>query len=391
MLGIFLARLHRVGVPGTSAMAVGLLMGAFYLSELIGAPICGFLVDRRGVRFFLLAGPILGVLAEVLFAGPVHLLGFTAARSLQGLTTAFTIPAALAFLSELTEVKPSAASDHGRGLAMGWFEVGSIGGLAAGNVVGGYLWQDLDRAGFLPLAILYAVAAVLFVVVKPVTRRSTGRSLAESLAGLRHALDLVPCWLAVNAAAGLWFGHAAYQLSGAHPRLHQQLTAGFSGSTIGIIFGIYALLFAVGTIGWGALLGFVPLTRAMRIGSIGLLFAAISLLGINHAPSLHGNTFWIFVLLGVLALGAETAFTPAALTLLAARSDGAVEGRGAVMGVYSMLLGGGQLLGVLIGSVVAGAHGVDGMIAATLVLGVIGLLTIPADNRSTRVAMVGIG
>ncbi|HEX5418268.1 MAG TPA: MFS transporter [Chloroflexota bacterium] len=390
MLGIFLARLHRSGTAETSAMALGLLMGAFYLSELVGAPICGFLVDRKGVRLFLLAGPILGVLAEFLFAGRFHLSGLLTARLLQGLTTALTIPAALAFLSELTEAESTRASAAGRGVIMGWFEVGSIGGLAAGNIVGGFLWEGLRQDGFLPLAVLYGVAALLFVVINPATRPRKNHSLAASLAGLREAIDLVPCWLAVNAAAGLWFGHAAYQLSGANPRPHQQLTVGFSGAMIGIIFGVYTLLFAFGTIGWGSVLGRFPVGRAMRVGALGLLFAMVSLLGINHAPSFRSESFWLFVLLGILALAAETAFTPAALTMLASRSDGSRGGRGAVMGVYSTLLGGGQLLGVLIGGLVASYQGVDGMIAATLVLAVIGLVTIPRD-RAEEVKDWGLG
>jgi hypothetical protein len=96
MLGLMLAHLHRTGAAQSSAMAASLLFGVFYLSELLGAPIAGFLIDRRGVRALLLAGPILGIAAEALFATPTHLGLLTVARLLQGLTTACTIPAALA-------------------------------------------------------------------------------------------------------------------------------------------------------------------------------------------------------------------------------------------------------------------------------------------------------
>lgn len=383
MLGLLLSNLHRAGAGQSSAMAVGLLMGAFYLSELLGAPIIGFLVDRKGARLFLLAGPLLGLAAEVLFAGPFRFPGLILARALQGLTTACTVPAALAFLSEITlnregerEREREQANGH-RGQIMGWFEVGSIGGLAAGNMAGGFLWDGLHRMGFWPLAAIYALAAAIFVIIRADSRKAGTDARPASLAGLRQAIDLVPCWLAMNAAAGLWFGHAAYQFSGANPRLNQLLTSGFSGTTIGMIFGGYALLFAAGTILWGALLARVAIPRAMRVGTIGLLLSAAALAGINHGSSFSGGLFWFWMVLGVFGVAGATAFTPAALTLLAARSDRVREGRGAVMGVYSMLLGGGQLLGVILGGAVATAYGVDGMILATATLGIIGLASIP--------------
>ena len=50
MLGFFFAQLHRAGAAQSSAIVVGLLTAAFYLSELVGSPIAGFLIDRRGMR-----------------------------------------------------------------------------------------------------------------------------------------------------------------------------------------------------------------------------------------------------------------------------------------------------------------------------------------------------
>lgn len=388
MLGLLLANLHRAGDRQSSAMAVGLLMGAFYLSELLGAPIIGFLVDRKGARLFLLAGPLLGLAAEALFAGPFRFPGLILARMLQGLTTACTVPAALAFLSEITLNREREEANGHRGQTMGWFEVGSIGGLAAGNMAGGFLWDGLQRVGFWPLAAIYALAAVIFVIIRADSRKAGPHAPSASLAGLRQAIDLIPCWLAINAAAGLWFGHAAYQFSGANPRLDQLLTTGFSGTTIGVIFGVYALLFAVGTIGWGALLGRVAIPRAMRIGTVGLLLSAAALAGINHGDSFEGALFWFWMVLGVIGVAGATAFTPAALTLLAARSDRVREGRGAVMGVYSMLLGGGQLLGVIVGGAVATAYGVDGMIIATAVLGVIGFASIPRPETPPAASLI---
>lgn len=357
-----------------------MLTAAFYLSELIGAPIAGILIDRRGLRTLLFAGPVLGIVATILMGIPAKLSLLAASRLLQGLTTACTVPAALAYLSNATEEKAG-----GRGRIMGFFEASSIGGLAVGYTVGGFLWDRLHRDAFWYLIAFYGIAAGLFLFVQAERNRPVKRPPSATWEALRKTGDLVPSWLALSAAAGIWFGQAAYQLSGAHPREHQLLTLGLSGSTIGIIFGLYTLLFATGTIGWGWMIGRLSVESAMRIGTLGVLVAAASLLGINHNAELTGMWFAVLLALGVISLAAETAFTPAALTLLAMRSDQVPQGRGAVMGVYSMLLGAGQLIGATLGGIFAGLWGVDGLIAATALLGVVAFLTLPRATRAERV------
>jgi predicted MFS family arabinose efflux permease len=263
---------------------------------------------------------------------------------------------------------------------MSFFEVSSIGGIAVGYVVGGLLWDWLRRPGFWMLTAVYGLAVGIFLFIRlgKAARPIQGRG--EGFAAIRRSLDLMPSWLALNAVAGVWFGHAAYQFSGANPRIHQLLTAGLPERQIGIIFGVYVLLFAFGTITWGLFLNRVALDRALRVGCLGLMAAAVAILGINHSDQLGAWGFWIFLAMGVLALGAETAYTPAALILLATRSDTARQGRGAAMGVYSMLLAGGQAIGSLVGGVTGQAWGVDGLIVATAVLGLIGFLTLPRDS-----------
>ena len=60
--------------------------------------------------------------------------------------------------------------------------------------------------------------------------------------------------------------------------------------------------------------------------------------------------------------------TPAALGLLADMSERFPADRGAIMGLYSVFLALGQIVGSLIGGVAADWHGIDGLLVATLVL-----------------------
>jgi predicted MFS family arabinose efflux permease len=57
--------------------------------------------------------------------------------------------------------------------------------------------------------------------------------------------------------------------------------------------------------------------------------------------------------------------TPAALGLLADISERFPNDRGAIMGLYSVFLAVGQIIGALIGGLAADARGIDGMLIAT--------------------------
>jgi predicted MFS family arabinose efflux permease len=66
--------------------------------------------------------------------------------------------------------------------------------------------------------------------------------------------------------------------------------------------------------------------------------------------------------------------TPAALGLLADMSEPYPRDRGAIMGLYSVFLAIGQIIGSLVGGVAADARGIDGLLAVTLLFLVVALL-----------------
>jgi predicted MFS family arabinose efflux permease len=80
----------------------------------------------------------------------------------------------------------------------------------------------------------------------------------------------------------------------------------------------------------------------------------------------------------VLALGVGlfvlSGATPAALGLLADVTESFPDDRGAVMGLYSVFLGVGQILGSLIGGAAAEVKGLDGVFVATVVFLVVALV-----------------
>lgn len=77
----------------------------------------------------------------------------------------------------------------------------------------------------------------------------------------------------------------------------------------------------------------------------------------------------ILLAVGALALLVLSGFTPAALTYLAEISEHFPGHRGSMMGLYSVFLGVGQLLGGWLGGFFAQAWQIDGLILATALLG----------------------
>jgi MFS family permease len=73
--------------------------------------------------------------------------------------------------------------------------------------------------------------------------------------------------------------------------------------------------------------------------------------------------------------------TPAALGLLADISESFPADRGAIMGLYSVFLALGQIIGALIGAVAASLWALDGILIATLVLLGVALLPLARLRR----------
>ena len=81
---------------------------------------------------------------------------------------------------------------------------------------------------------------------------------------------------------------------------------------------------------------------------------------------------WVIGVATALCIMVESGFTPAALSLLA-RAVGAHAGRGAAMGIYSVLLSVGAIGGSLAAAALGKRLAVDGLIYGTLAMAVVAL------------------
>ena len=149
---------------------------------------------------------------------------------------------------------------------------------------------------------------------------------------------------------------------------------GFSAVQISGAAVVIGIIFGLGLLYWGNRFKNTRRTTIILYGILGGGGLVAAGLVVNHGLGLP-----LLVMLAAAAVAAFGLFvlagaTPAALGLLADISERFPHDRGAIMGLYSVFLAVGQIVGALIGGFAATAAGIDGMLIATAVLLVIALL-----------------
>jgi MFS family permease len=383
MLSAYLAKLSEQGNAGIDAKMVGLLGATFYISELVLSPLFGVLSDRWGHRRVMLYGPAFGAAAVVLMTLSANLGILGGARLLQGASTAASIPSILGFIALAT-----AGNEVLRGKASARFEGATLAGLGAGFILATKTFEIFGTTAFILNAVVYAVAFLVYMTVRePAGGISTearepvslGRYL--ELVGHSHVLLLAPTWIAVNASIGLWFSQSLYQFNKADPRFPDQwLLQGFSANQITVGAIVIAIVFGAGILWWGNRFDRFRRTSIILFGILGGLALVVAGLIVNHGASGAGSS----ILVGALVVAAVVVVgiglfvlagaTPAAVGLLADVSERFPADRGAIMGLYSVFLGIGQIGGSLIGGVVADWRGMDGLLLGTGALLLVALI-----------------
>ena len=387
MLQTYLANLHKIHpeVPEVSALTVGVFAATFYLAELVLSPFFGILSDRLGHHRVMLWGPIFGAVAVVMTALTTNLVVLGATRWLEGSSTAASVPSILGYIAIAT-----AGSEALRGRAASRFEAATLAGIGLGFIVSPGLFALLGPAAFLLNAVFYggSLAIYYFGVKDPAGESDAAArehtSLARYLTLVRqsHVWLLAPTWIAVNAAIGLWFSQSLFQFQRADPRFPDQwLLRGFSALevTAGAI-GI-AIVFGIGIFWWGNRFDRYRRTSIIGGGILGGIALAIAGMVVNHVAFDAGSNI-LFAGLVVIAglvvaagLFVLAGATPAAVGLLADVSEQFPGDRGAIMGLYSVFLGVGQIGGALLGGIAAEWRGMDGLLLGTGVI--LGLALIP--------------
>jgi MFS family permease len=392
MLSAYLAKLSTEGTAGIDAKTVGLLSATFFVAELALSPLFGVLSDRWGHRRVMLYGPAFGAGAVLLMTLTANLGILGGARLLQGASTAASIPSILGFIAVAT-----AGNEVLRGKASARFEGATLAGLGAGFILATKAFEIFGTTAFILNAGIYVIAFLIyFFGVHETAEAASFRATAPvslkrylELVGHSHVLLLAPTWIAVNAAIGLWFSQSLYQFNKADPRFPDQwLLQGFSPNQITVGAIVIAIVFGAGIWWWGNRFDRFRRTSIILFGVLGGLALVGAGLVVNHGAGSAGSSIAVGALVAVaVAVVAGGLFvlagaTPAAVGLLADVSERFPGDRGAIMGLYSVFLGIGQIGGSLIGGVAADWLGIDGMFIATLVL--LGIAVVPLSQLRTQ-------
>ena len=147
--------------------------------------------------------------------------------------------------------------------------------------------------------------------------------------------------------------------------------------SLGLAIG--GLLFFAGIFYWGGRFKSMRRTSIILYGIIGGAVMLAAAVGINHAAGWPLPVMLALVVVGAAGLFVLAGATPAAIGLLADMTEAYPDDRGAIMGLYSVFLGLGQIFGSLVGGDGgADGPGLDGIFVASFVMLGIALLPLSA-------------
>ncbi len=389
MLAVYLAKLPEHGGPIVAASTLAVLHATFYVAELVLSPAFGVISDRLGHHRVMLFGPAFGAAAVILTGLTTNLAVLGGTRLLEGASTAASIPSILGFIAAVT-----AGNELLRGKAAARFEGATLAGIGSGFAVAPLLFAALGPVAFFLNAVLYGVSFLIYrfgVADHDADERAVRAAAQEprvdwrryrTLLQTSHVWLLAPTWIAVNAAIGLWFSQSVFQFSRADPRFPDQaLLRGFSPIQISLAAVVIGILFGAGLLYWGNRFKNTRRTTILLYGILGGGVLALGGMAVNHGEALPlvvpilgvaAAAFGLFVLAGA---------TPAALGLLADISEKFPNDRGAIMGLYSVFLAVGQIVGALLGGLAADWRGIDGLLIGTFSLLLIALLPLAQLRR----------
>jgi MFS family permease len=361
-------------------LGFGVIAALFYVAELALSPAFGILSDRLGHHRVMQFGPVFGIVAVLATWATTSLPIIGATRLLEGSATAASVPSILGYIAVVT------AMDEGlRGRASARFEAATLAGLLCGFVAAGVLWQAIGPETFLVNAVIYAISLAIYRYrVDPAldpTNRASGTAEAAArprfdlaryrrVIGGTHALLLAPTWVAINAVLGLYTTQTVFQLTQkADVRFPDQLLmGGFESLEISLGIGVGGLLFFAGLVYWGNRFKNLRRTTIILYGLGGGLLVVAGAVALNHSGGLGVLPRLVFAAPLVFGVFVLAGATPAAIGLLADVTEAYPQDRGAIMGLYSVFLGLGQIIGSVIGGISANALGLDGIFGASVVL-----------------------
>ena len=338
-----------------SNFVVGLIAAAYPVTETICGPAIGILVDRLGRRRWIYLGLVISTVALFAFTLSTNVLYLIAVHAVQGIAAAMIIVSTLTIVTDLT-------TTTNRGREMGVYDFANLGGYMAGILAAGILTRVGSKLAPFYFASALAGVAAIFAYLKVKEPRGRSKHSASSpiqtlkvLLAHRRSAAMFPIWLAVTTFLGmaLTFG----------PRV------GPSPLVTSFFFAGAVLVLAITQPFFGYLSDRYGRDKLMTVGMVSILGLFFTIINVLRGRLLFSSVLPFLVVFGV----GSFAFAPSALASL---GDIAPErGRGTTMGVYSVVISLGTIIGPLLGGYLLDRYGMTSLFYAGLVI-LIGALTL---------------
>jgi DHA1 family multidrug resistance protein-like MFS transporter len=326
------------------AVHVGGLTGVYVLMQFFFAPVWGRWSDRVGRRLPILIGIAGYAASKLVFAAATTLPLLYAARIVGGILVAGILPAASAFVADVTK-----EDERGRGMA--WLSAAASLGLVVGPALGGlaarrdfhfsarygHLLVDSFSVPFLIAALLALLAFLAALWRLPETLRRAvpvPQDGDAETANRREASGDLKRLLGLSLAGQ--FGLAIFEATFA---LYAKQAMNYGTFEIGAVFVVCGLVMALFQIG---VAGFLTerVGEIIQIGAgLALTGASLLLLALTH------DTPLVLLVVGLLALGVAL-FAPNLASLISKRGG---ERTGAALGTQTAANNLGQAAGPLLG------------------------------------------
>lgn len=316
---------YVTGPVGAGSVAVGVVIGAFAPSAVIGRPIGGRLADARGRRPVVAVGLGICAVAGALLFVPSGVGWLVLVRLVLGLGDGWVFTAGLAWAVDL-------APAQRRGQAIGLFGLAVWCGLSIGSLVGEALFRAGSFEAVWAFATVAPLAGVLVARALPERRARPAATAGEAAAWLRLPRP------ALRPGCALALSQVGYATMAGFVVLHLA-QRGVAGGAL--MFTVFAAAVVATRLLAGGLVDRVGPVRS-AIGAAGAEAAGLALLAV--ATSLPA------ALAGALVTGAGFSLLFPALALLVVGRVDEVQ-RGVALGAFTAFFD----IGVGLGAPLAGA------------------------------------
>lgn len=331
-----------------SNLAVGMVVAAYPVAETLFGPLIGILSDRYGRRRWIYIGLTISTVALFAFTLSRDARYLFIMHAIQGVAAAMIVVSSLAMVTDVSTVS-------NRGREMGFYDFANLGGYVIGILMAGILARTFSMSTpFYFGSIMAAIGAIFsYAKVKEKNVRNKDSALSpiqtlRLLLGNRRSAAMFPIWLAVTTFIGM-----ALTFS---PRFGPSLLL-----TSFLLAGA-VLVLAFTQPFFGHLSDRYGRNRLMMLGMLSLIGLLVTAIDAVRQPS---HLVFVAPFLAVFGVG-SFAFAPAALASIGDLAP--IRGRGTTMGVYSVVISLGTIIGPLLGGYLLDRYGLSSLFYAALVI-----------------------